>query len=146
MDVTSHFRLQIVECRQAVHEAGTRLAGGFHQRGRHLIRHQLIDALLPDLVKLAHRHPDIGVEKIGTRYRFKRVGIYHDARARGERQYAHLRHQLNRRLQSVWGGNSHVHTHLRAADQQRAAHVEARITQVAKRQLVQRLFTELFHR
>jgi hypothetical protein len=55
-----------MECGQAVHELDgrvTRLA----QEGRvDLVRGEEMDAFVPDVLRLTHRHPSVGVDEVGA--------------------------------------------------------------------------------
>ena len=55
MDLACLLNVEVVKARQVMHETRARLAGGLHQRACHAIQcDELVDALLPDLVRLAH--------------------------------------------------------------------------------------------
>ncbi len=66
---------------QAVHKFDVRVAGRFHHRLIDLIGFHQRDAFSPGLFRLAHRHPDIGVEEIDTVHAFIHMLGEHDARA-----------------------------------------------------------------
>src|SRR3954451_1566396 len=56
--------LRVVERGQAVHELRVRIPGCCHRSRVDLVGAELLDALAPDLVRLAHRNPDIGVQEV----------------------------------------------------------------------------------
>ena len=65
-DLLADLGVRVVERRQAVHELHVRIAGQLHRLGVHLIGEQQRDALLPDVVGLAHRDPDVGEQEVGA--------------------------------------------------------------------------------
>lgn len=81
-----------------MHEAGARLAGCLHQRFIHLVGQELVDALFPHVVRLAHRDPDVGIDEISSNDCFQGVDLDADACSCGLRQCAHLFHQFGGRL------------------------------------------------
>jgi hypothetical protein len=85
------------------------------------------------------------VHKVGTLHCGHRVGKKAHLRTGAAGQHHHVCHQGRRWLQIWRAGDAHIHAHLHPAHQQRAAHVETRIAQVAKRQRMQRAVGELFH-
>ncbi len=57
-------RVRVVERGQAVHELHPAVAGRVEQRPVHLVRLQELDPLVPDVLGLAHRDPDVGVDEV----------------------------------------------------------------------------------
>ena len=53
-----------MERRQAVHELHVRVAGRAEQVRVDLVGQQQLDALVPDLLGLAHRDPHVGVDEV----------------------------------------------------------------------------------
>ena len=64
VNIAPHLRLEIVERGETMHELGARIAGGLHQVGVDLIWLEQLDPFRPDLLRLPHRHPDVGVDKV----------------------------------------------------------------------------------
>ena len=75
--------LPVVQRRQAVQELDRRVSRGLEQAGVDLVGKKLLDALVPFLLRFAHREPDVGVEEIGSGHRFVDVGREREARPRG---------------------------------------------------------------
>src|SRR3954470_9848636 len=73
-DLFAQHGFGIVERGQTVHELHVRTAASLHELRVHLIRQQQVDALLPYLFGLAHRHPYIGVDEINALDRL--LGIF----------------------------------------------------------------------
>jgi hypothetical protein len=55
-----------MECGQAVHELDSRVTR-LAQEGRvDLVRGEEMDAFVPDVLRLTHRHPNVGVDEVGA--------------------------------------------------------------------------------
>ena len=66
VDVAADLRLEVVVGWQAVHELAVGVARHVHHLLVDLVRHEQVDALLPDLCGFAHRYPNVGVEEVAT--------------------------------------------------------------------------------
>ena len=135
----------VVERRQAVHELGARGAAGLHHFGVDLIRQQQLDAVGPGFHRLAHRYPHVGVDKVDALDRFFRVFGEGDARAAFGSEGLALLNQLFQWPQGFRCGYAHVHAQFGADQQQRIAHVVARVAQVGVADVMQRLVAVLAH-
>ncbi len=144
-DLFADLGVAVVEGRQAVHELGTRVAGGFHQVGVDLIRQQLLDALGPGFHRFAHRYPDIGVNEVDAFDRFFRIFGEGDACAAFLTVFFAARHQIVQRPQRFRRADAHVHAEFGADQQQRVAHVVARVAQVGVADFMDRLVGVLTH-
>ncbi len=121
----------VVECRQTVHK--DRLLSRIrHQRFIDLIRGQRSDALLPDLDRLAHGYPDIGVQHIRAACRLHRVLTEAQDSAAFRRNALTFRNQRRIRKIFLRRTRGEIQAHFCAADHQRIAHIIARIAQIYK--------------
>jgi hypothetical protein len=136
VDLASDLRARVVEGGQAVHEPHVRIAGQRDRLRVHLIRLQQLDPLRPRLRRLAHRDPHVGEEDVAAAHRFGDVLGDRHLRVR---LFQRDRDEVARRPERGRRGDPHVHPELRAADQVRVRHVEARVAEVAERDVVERL-------
>ena len=121
--------LVVVEGGQAVHKHGLR-PGGLHQGGVDLVGGQVGDPLGPDLHRLAHRDPHVGVEDVRPFGGGERVlleaeggpGLGGDGLALGDES----------RVGPVFfgGAGGEVQPHLGAAHHQAVAHVVAGVPEI----------------
>ena len=127
--------LVVVVGGQAVHEHGGAL-GLRHQLGVDLIGGQGVDALLPDLDRLTHADPDVGVDDIRTGHG---VGVLaqRDAAAADAGELFALFHQRGVRPVGFGGAGHKMQAHLGAADHQAVAHVVAGVAHVGEFQPLQ---------
>src|SRR4030095_6470629 len=133
-------RLAIVKCRQAVHEPDSRIARRLHQSRRDAVLLEELDPFGPLLGRLPHRDPDVGVDEVAALYALLRVLGQSDARAGFLREGAGAGDHTLRRPELLRGGQAYVHAHPGADQEQRVAHVVARVAEVAVRDPVARLF------
>ena len=84
-DLAADAGAQIVEGGQAVHEH-RRVLGTCHELGVDLIGEKVVDSFGPDLIGLAHRDPDVGVDDVGILDSLHRVGDEFQHRAGLRRQ------------------------------------------------------------
>ncbi|KGW79196.1 hypothetical protein Y046_3834 [Burkholderia pseudomallei MSHR2990] len=145
-DLLADLRLAVVERRQAVHEARARIARRFDQLAVHLIRQERVDPLVPGLDGLAHRHPHVGVDEVDALDRFVRVLGQREPRAALGRERLALRDEVGRGPERLRRADPHVHPELRADQEQRIAHVVARVAEIGVADVVQRLVAVLAHR
>ena len=112
-----------------MHEPGLR-TGDRHEGGIHLVGAQQSDAGVPDLLGLAHGHPDVGVDEVRARDSLlDRLG-QGDAGAGG---LGDLAGRLDARVvgpQLLGRHDARVGAEQRAVDEQRAPHVEAGVADV----------------
>ena len=120
---------------QAVHEHGGAL-GLRHQLGVDLIGGQGVDALLPDLDRLTHADPDVGVDDIRTGHSVGVLGQGDGGAAALGKLFA-LFHQGGVRPVSLGGAGHEIQAHLGAADHQAVAHVVAGVAHVGEFQPLQ---------
>ena len=121
--------LQIVERGQAVHEPALG-AGVVHQLPVDLIRHEIVDALGPDLIRLAHGDPHVRVKHVGVLRRFHGVGDEFEHRAGLGGDGLTRLDQLRVGEVCFRRAGDKVHAHLCAADHEGVAHVVARVAQI----------------
>ena len=118
-----------MESGQAVHEAGLRACVG-HEGRVHLIGGQVGNALGPDLHRLAHAHPHIGVDDVGP------LGGLHGVADKAQGAAALLGnglaglYQLGIREVLLRRAGHKIQPQLGAAHHQRIAHVVAGIAHV----------------
>ena len=112
-----------------MHEHGLG-AGDIHQVLVDLICGQVVDALGPDLDRLAHGHPDVGVEDVCALCGLGRVFLEGDGRTRLGGDGLALLHQCSVRLVLLGGAGGEVEAHLGAAHHQAVAHVVAGVAEV----------------
>ena len=107
-----------------MHEHGLR-AGGLHQLPGDAVGQQVPDALGPHLVRLAHGHPDIGIEHLGASGGVLGVLVELQNGAGILGNGLTLLHQPG--VGKIFLGGTHhkVHPHLGAAHHQGIAHVVA---------------------
>ena len=124
VDVLADGGVTVMEARQAVHEDAVvgRLR---HELGVDLILGKKPDALLPQLVGLAHRDPDVGVDDVRAAGTFVDVLGQRDGRAGGLGDLAALGDELGGRHLLGRPAGAEVHTELRAHDHEGVAHVVA---------------------
>ena len=125
----AHGGLVVVEGGQAVHEHGVG-ACNVHQLLIDLVRRQVVDPLGPDLHRLAHGHPHIGVQHIGTLGGFSRVLLKGEGGAGLGGNGLTLCHKGRVRLVLFGCAGGEVQAHLGAAHHQAVAHVVAGIAKV----------------
>ena len=89
------------------------IAGGLDQLGVDLVRAQQGDALVPDLLGLAHRDPHVGVEEVDSLDAFCSVVGDENMSSTLLRQLLGLGHHLGRRLQFLGSHHPHIHSHER---------------------------------
>ena len=122
-----------------MHEFALGVTGLFHQGAVDLVGHQHLDALFPNAVGFAHRHPDVGVDEVEALHALLDVvgdgelgaGLFGDFLA--------LLDELLGGLKFLGGDDADVHTHLHAADHQAVTHVVAGIANVSELHLVEGL-------
>jgi len=128
VDLLAHGGLAVVEGGQAVHEDGVAL-GLFHQRGVDLVREEKADALGPQLGRLAHGQPDVGIEDVAVLRTLggvvgeleDRAGLAGDLMALFDEPLGG--HQLLRAAGAV------VQTQLGADDHEGVGHIVARVAE-----------------
>ena len=109
-----------------MHEDGA-VGGIFKGRGVDLIGQQQVDALFPNVLRLAHRDPDVGVEY------FRAARAVGNVRGQGNAAAGVLGDllcgfdQLFCREQRFRRAGGEVHAHLGAGDDERIGHVVARV-------------------
>ena len=121
--------LEIVEGGQTVEEHGLG-ACRVHQGLVHLIGGESRDTLCPDLHRLAHGHPDVGVQDMRAPRSLDGIGlkVQHRPGLRGNcLTFCDQRRVGEVRLRR---GGDKVHPHLRAAHHQGVAHVVAGVAEV----------------
>ena len=123
--------------RQAVHEDGVG-AGLGHERRVDLIRRERGNALGPDALGLAHGDPDVGIDHVRALHGRGGVGEKVECRARLRRDGLTLRDELRIGEVALGRAGREVHAHLRAADHEGVAHVEARVAHVDEVDVLQR--------
>ena len=135
----------VVERRQAVHELDLRVAGRVEERRVDLVRREQLDALVPDVLGLAHRDPHVGVDEVdaatasaGSSVMVMRAPV-RPARSR------RCRRRRSGGAELVRPAEADVAAHERAHDQQRAAHVEAAVAHERVGDLVVGLVARLVH-
>ena len=79
-DLAADGGVEVVEGRQAVHQHGV-VARSLHQLVVDLIGEQIRNALGPDLVRLAHGHPHVGIDDVGAPDGFGGLGAEIDGGA-----------------------------------------------------------------
>jgi hypothetical protein len=146
VDPFADLRLAVVEGGQAVHELHRRVAAAGHGRRVDLIGLQQVNALLPDGVRLAHRHPHVGVDVVHAPEALVHVLGQRQPRACLFSHGAGGGDQIVIGPQAPRGADAHVHAQLAAADQQRVAHVKAGVAHIAVGNLIGRLRRVLDHR
>ena len=130
-DVVADLRLTVVESRETVHELDLGVARQRQEFGVDLVVRQQGDALVPLPFGLPHREPHIGVDEVSAGHTLGGVaGLHHPRASRGRNVFRDVHHVV-RILELGRGDHANVHAHLRAADQQRAAHVEAGVAEIA---------------
>ena len=103
---------------------------GVHHVHGHLVGRQIADALLPDLVRLAHGHPDVCVDHVRALHRAVHIlGQCHGAAAESSERFT-LRHQLRRGEILLRRAGHKVHSHLGTGDHQGVAHVVAGVAHI----------------
>ena len=112
-----------------MHEHGVG-ACNVHQLLIDLVRRQVVDPLGPDLHRLAHGHPHIGVQHIGTLGGFSRVLLKGEGGAGLGGNGLTLCHKGRVRLVLFGCAGGEVQAHLGAAHHQAVAHVVAGIAKV----------------
>ena len=130
---------------QAVQELRFRILRGVHHGAVDLVRAQQFDAVAPDVVRFAHRHPYVRVDKVAVAYAVDAVR-HGNPGARGLRQFAAGFHQRRVRGALRRGDGSEIHTHFRRRDHQRIGHVVVRVAQKAQFHFGQRLLRMFAHR
>ncbi|EGE57166.1 hypothetical protein RHECNPAF_470049 [Rhizobium etli CNPAF512] len=135
----------VVKSRQAMHELGLRIAGRFHQVLVDLIGGEQLDTFAPDLLRLAHRDPDIGVNEIDVLDRFPGILGDQQARARGLLQNLGDLHVFFRRPQRSRPADAHIHAEQAADDQQRMSHIRAGVADIGIFDLSNRLVAMFAH-
>ena len=118
-----------------MHEHRRGLGPG-HQRPVHLVGGQRLDALGPDLLRLAHAHPHVGVDHVGAVHRVGVLAQGHAAAA-FRRQRPAARSQRRVRPVGLGRAGHKIQPHLGAADHQAVAHVVPRVAQVGEFQALQ---------
>ena len=108
-----------------MHEHGMR-ACDVHQLLVDLVGGEVVDALGPDLHRLAHGHPHVGVEHVGTLGSLGGVLLKGDGRGDG----LALGHEGRVRLVLLGGAGGEVQAHLGTAHHQAVAHVVAGVAEV----------------
>ena len=111
-----------MERRQAVHEDGVR-GGHGHDFLRHAVGLQELDALGPELGRLAHGHPDVGVDDVGARAGLLHVLGQRDGGAGLGGNLAALGHEIGLRHTGLGAAGHEVQAQLRAHDHERVRHV-----------------------
>ena len=96
---------------------GVLIAAFFHDGCIDLIGFKQLDSLLPDILRLAHRHPHIGIEKITTLDALAHVVGYGNFGACIFSDLFCLGYQLFIRLDAFGGHGSKIHTHFGCSHQ-----------------------------
>ena len=129
IDRAAVFGAEIVVGRETVHEAALR-TGGVHELLRDAVGQEIVNALFPDRLRLAHGDPDVGIEHMGVLHGLHRVGDEFQHRAGLLRNCLTLRNQRGVREVFLRRAGDEVHAHLGAADHEGVAHVIARIAEI----------------
>ena len=130
-DLLADCGIQIMECRQAVHEAALR-PGLRHKLCVDLIGQKVMNPRLPDLVRLSHRDPHVRVDHIRTLNRVYRIRIkFQHCAGLPSNRFACLDQVRIREIRFRRAGDK-VHAHLRTADHKRVAHVIPRVAHIDK--------------
>ena len=111
-----------------------------------LVRQEELDPLRPDLLRLAHRHPHVGVQEVGALHAFLDRVREGDAGARLGGHRPALLDELVVRPQIARGDEADVHAQRRAALEQGIAHVVPGVAQIGVGDLLDRLGAVLLHR
>ena len=128
-----------------MHELHVRVAGGREHVRRDRVGGEQRDALVPDVLGLAHGHPHVGVDEVGAAHARRHVlGEGHPGTAHGGEPVGLGHHRLVR-PQGPRRHDPHVHAQQRAGDQQRVTHVGAGVAEVGVGDLRQRLGAVLGH-
>lgn len=120
-----------------MHEDGVGVGLG-HERRVDLIRCERGNALGPDALGLAHGDPDVGIDHVRALHGRSGVGDEVERRARLRRDGLTLSDELRIGEVALGRAGREVHAHLRAADHEGVAHVEARIAHVDEVDVLQR--------
>ena len=112
-----------------MHEDGVGVGLG-HKRRVDLIRCERGNALGPDALGFAHGDPDVGIDHVRALHGRGGVGDEVERRARLRRDGLTLGDELRIGEVALGCAGREVHAHLRAADHEGVAHVEARIAHV----------------
>ena len=119
----------VVEGGEAVHEDGIR-AGQCHQLLIDLVGGKVVDALGPDLHRLAHGDPDVGVKDIGPLGGLGGVLLKGQGRAGLGGDGLTLGDESRVRLVLLGGTGGEMEAHLGAAHHQAVAHVVAGVAEI----------------
>ena len=125
----AHGGLVVVVGGQAVHEHGVG-ACNVHQLLVDLVWCQVVDALGPHLHRLAHGHPDVGVQHVGPLGGLGGVLFKGDGGTGLGGDLLTLGHQLRVRLVLLGCAGGEMQAHLGAAHHQAVAHVVTGVAEV----------------
>ena len=121
------------------------VASSSDQFAVYLVRHQFADAFAPCFNRFAHRYPYVSVQVVHAFNGFFGVVGYQDACAAFFGKFSAHFLQFFGGLQFFWCGNAHVHAQFGTNQQQRVAHVVARIAQVSVADLAQWFVAVFLH-
>ena len=116
---------------QAVHEHGLG-ACNLHELLVDLVSGQVVDPLGPDLHRLAHGDPDVGIQHVGPLGGHGGILLKAEGRTCLCRNGLTLGHESRVRLVLLGGAGRKVEAHLGAAHHQAVAHVIAGVPEVDK--------------
>ena len=145
INVAAGLGLQIVIRRKAVHKLALGVACLFHQLCVDLIGHQHIDALFPHAVGLAHRYPNVSVDKVKTLHALLHVVGDGKLGTSFLGDFLALFDKIFGRLQFLGGDDADVHTHLHTTDHQAVAHIVAGVADISELHLVEGLIGMLLN-
>ncbi len=145
VDGLADLGLPVVEGRQAVQEFDVGIAGFFQGGPVYLVGLEQSDALRPDGIGLAHRHPHIGVEKIAAGDPLGYGIGNRDSGAGGFGDVTCSFDQFGAGMKLLRGDDAEIHSHFGGAHQQRVGHVVAPVAQKGECHLLQRLAAVLLH-
>ncbi len=138
--------LVVMERWQAVEELDLRIAGQRQHRTVNLIIAEQGDTFGPFFLRLAHRYPDVGIDKIGAFHPRGDIFRQGDVATLLFGQCGTGLHQLRLRPAGRWRYQAQIQTGQRCGFQHRIAHVVARVAGVDQRHLVKGFARQvLFH-